>query len=472
MDLVARLLRCVTTLILLQALGCASSFGQESHYVPSPGSGTLNLLLANKKGFVIAADSRRTRLNPRMHWDDSQKLFRVGPRSAMAIAGFASFVSQGSPVDVQVASFFREEFAAREWKSGKRRLSDLRGAINTSIGYQLQLIGALLAANMRASSVNALPFEVLAAEIDNRGRVNILRMDFRPRLEPLGPFDFPTPFYEMNVNTTIVNQFVALSAGMDRIARAILDGNLETQDSRILNYYRARNAGELDRLSLETLEGLAVAILAETKRVTPAVGGEDQVGVFGRNGRVKWLLPPLPSDRQRLLSTILQIGFTFTPDNLTPEEYSQARGKNMVTQMNVSLIQPFEQPFTQVFIANRFREVSVSLDGNVFAGNRFSNVTFLYQGGPFYFQSNILEDCGVKAPVGVPLPPALSSCKLEPVLSIVSDDSVGSPIRAHPEGCVTRDADGRLLIKTKGRQNGQDCKGSRVLVPLFPFAPR
>src|SRR5438128_903144 len=77
---------------------------QESLPGGTPEAGTLNLLLANKNGFVIAADSRRTRSRDGAHWDDSQKLFRVGPRSALVMAGFASWAAPGSPLDVQVAS--------------------------------------------------------------------------------------------------------------------------------------------------------------------------------------------------------------------------------------------------------------------------------------------------------------------------------------------------------------------------------
>jgi hypothetical protein len=37
--------------------------------------------------------------------------------------------------------------------------------------------------------------------------------------------------------------------------------------------------------------------------------------------------------------------------------------------------------------------------------------------------------------------------------------------------CVTRKRDGRLEIRTKGRQNGKDCKGSAVDVPYYPLGP-
>lgn len=465
-------LKYVTALVLLAPLACGSCFGQESLLMSPPATGTLNLLLANRRGFVIAADSRRTQLFPRMHWDDSQKLFRAGPKSALVIAGFATWASQGSPIDVQVASVFREEFADHEWTSGKRLVTDMPGLIRTSVGYELQLFGALLATATPAPPADSLDFQALAAGINKAGKVQIVRFAFRPRVKLWGPFNLAIPSYDMNFTTTVVDHFVGLSAGADTVARAILDGTVETQDSRILNYYRSRSARQLDELSLVAMEGLAIAILAETKRATSYVGGPDQIGVFSRGGSVEWILPQLPTDRQKLRSTILHVGFTYTPDGFTPQEYSEAKGKNMFTAMSISLSQPFEQPFTQVFVGARFRDVSVALDGNVFAGNRFSNVTFKYQGGLFFFGNNTIDSCVLESPPNVIVPSVLGSCTPKQRLSVALDGTIGSPIRAQPKGCVTRNADGRLMIKTKGRQNGQDCKGSRVVVPFYPLGPR
>src|SRR5215467_3298248 len=53
-------------LFLLQ--GSATCAGQSPvlpDVISPPEGGTLNLLLANRRGYVIAADSRRTRLSPR-----------------------------------------------------------------------------------------------------------------------------------------------------------------------------------------------------------------------------------------------------------------------------------------------------------------------------------------------------------------------------------------------------------------------
>src|SRR5437762_13613722 len=71
-------------------VGCTSAFGQAFPSTDFPHtSGSLNLVLANKNGFVIAADSRGTHRTSTgvSYRDEYQKLFRTGPRSALAIAG-------------------------------------------------------------------------------------------------------------------------------------------------------------------------------------------------------------------------------------------------------------------------------------------------------------------------------------------------------------------------------------------------
>jgi hypothetical protein len=453
----------VRAVLAVAALGCCCA--EQFQSIAPPETGTLNLLLANSKGFVIAADSRRTRLSPLTHWDDSQKLFRIGPHSAMVIAGFASWAAQDSPLDLQVAAVLRDEFMDREWTSGKRSVTDLRGTIGLTVGYQLQLFGALFATARPAPPPEALDFQTLAAGIDKRGRLLVAKSTFTPRSELWGPFNLSVPTYDLTFTSTVVDRFVGLSAGVDTLARNVLDCTAESQNSRIQTYCRLRKEGKLDAMPLDALEGLAAAILAETKRVTPFVGGPDQIGVFSKNGSSKWVLPQLSNDRQKLISTILQLGFTYTPDGrLTHQEYSEARGKHMKGEMRMSLVQPFEQPFTQVFIGARFRGVSVSLDGNVFAGDRFEDVEFEYQGGKFFFaDTNLLGRCALTSPPNVEVPAFLASCTPKPFTG--SKPMMGSPMRAEPHGCVTRNAAGRVVIKTKGWQRGQDCKGSVLTVP-------
>jgi len=459
--------QCVILLILIIS-GSGTSLAQGADPSESPQIGTLNLLLANRDGFVIAADSRRTQLSDGRHWDDSQKLFRVGPSSALAIAGFASWAAQGSPLDVQVASLLREEFSDRVWTSGKRPITALPNMIKVNVGYELELFGAISATNRPSPPPEQLDFQVLAAGLAG-GKVQIVRIHFKPRVELFGPFDLATPFYDMQSTSSTAESFVALSGGIDGIARGILDGSIDTSDERILSYYRARSTGQLDDLSLDSIQHLAEAILESTERASEFVGGPNQIGVFPKKGPIKWILPTLATEHTRLRSTFLHEGFTYTHGGLmTPLEYSRAHGKRMVARFGVSLLQPFDEPFTQVFVSNWFRDVPVSLDGNAFAGNYFRNVTFKYQGGSFYFAANTLAGCKLEVPLGTSIPPFLRVCKVKVEESVDLRDSFGAPMKASPKGCVTRNRDGRLLIRTRGRQNGKDCTGSGVQILFRP----
>jgi hypothetical protein len=459
--------------LLLWASVCADCLAQQDTHAENVYSGTLNLLLGNRHGFVIAADSRRTRRSDLRHWDDSQKLFRVGPKSALVIAGFASWYEEGSPspLDTQVASFLREEFSDPIWTSGKRPITDLPNMVRTDMGHELQLFGAIAATDQPAPRPEDLDFQVLAAGVI-RGNVEIVRIKFAPRVEFLGPFDLAVPSYDMESTTKTVEHFVACSAGIDRVARAILDGTFDTRDERILTYYRSRAAQQLDDFSLDSMKDLAVALLEETERVSVFVGGPNQIGVFPRKGPVRWMLPELGSAKERFRSTALNVGFAYTPDGFTPYEYSLAHGKKMLTEMGVSLAQPFDEPLVQVYVGSWFRGTPVSLDGNAFAGNHFVNTVFEYQGGPFYFPpNNSIDGCMLEAPSVVTTPPMFSICERGTEPSVILGRTLGAPLKAEPKGCVTRKPDGRVVVKTKGRQNGKPCEGSGVVVRFQPLGP-
>jgi hypothetical protein len=108
---------------IAQQPSCA---GQNNERDPSTiASGTLNLILANKNGFVIAADSRMSSDSEflcgtqlKLFCDNSQKLFRTSPNSALAIAGFA-VEKDYSPLDLAVASVLRKRFGPKGFPTDK-----------------------------------------------------------------------------------------------------------------------------------------------------------------------------------------------------------------------------------------------------------------------------------------------------------------------------------------------------------------
>jgi hypothetical protein len=116
-------MRTHATILTLLALLMVSpkSEAQEQPISPSLAVGTLNLVIANKNGFVVITDSRKS--GPRLmlcegrqqlYCDNSQKLFRTTPHSAMMIAGFAS-AWDSTPLDLEVASVIRKQFDPSQW---------------------------------------------------------------------------------------------------------------------------------------------------------------------------------------------------------------------------------------------------------------------------------------------------------------------------------------------------------------------
>jgi hypothetical protein len=122
-------------LLLLSTVFFQPGLRAQSNDAATLASGTLNLVIANK--IVVAADSRMSSDAPfpcgralTLHYDNSQKLFRTGSRSAirsaMVIAGFA-VGRWGSPLDLSLASLLRNRFGVdgrREPEGGVRDVEE------------------------------------------------------------------------------------------------------------------------------------------------------------------------------------------------------------------------------------------------------------------------------------------------------------------------------------------------------------
>jgi hypothetical protein len=239
----------------------------------------------------------------------------------------------------------------------KSDLPNLPPTLTGLVAEQLSLFGGVLASNHEA--LDRLNFRMLAASLEQSGTV-LMQLDFVPIIHDYGPFALPYPQFEVTSQSTVLTHFGYRSAGIDDVAKAVINDTYPTSDPSILEYYRARDRDKLDSLSLESLERLAAAILAETRRVSPLVGGPDQIGVFPKSGPVRWRLPELPSSRQKRKSTIVNAGSSYSRHGFTPSEHAQMKGKNAVALLTVSLLQPFEEPFTQVYSAALFGTLQCS----------------------------------------------------------------------------------------------------------------
>jgi hypothetical protein len=428
-----------------------------------PSGGTLNLILANRNGFVIAADSRRT-ASDGQHWDDSQKLFRVGRQSALVIAGFAAASAPGTPLDVQVSALLREHFGQLEQRRIGFDGQDVSGWMRLAMAEELQLVGAVFGTFGKYD----MGMTAIAAGYDDKNKPKIVRFDFNPKLQPFGPGLTMLPLFDTKVTSVEVKGFECVSAGIDSIAKAVIAGTYVSNDPRILRFYAAREQTRLNALPLDALQQLAEAILAETKTNTVLVGGPDQIAIFPRRGKPKWLAPELRSSRQRVLSAVLWLGGPSNVRRADGQHYS------MATSIFNDLTRPPTEQYTQVFVGGVVQDVDVALDGNIFAGCVFSNVTFKYKGGSFWFGSNNrLQQCEIEIEDGKVLPadsPLVSTCRVIPKAVVQIDPTtVGAPVSAKHVGCVIRTKNGSVKTKTTGKYKGKDCRGSHIEVRFVPI---
>src|SRR5260370_2467405 len=139
------------------------------------------------------------------------------------------------------------------------------------------------------------------------------------------------------------------------------------------------------------------------------------------------------------------------------------------------LTRPITEQYTQVFVGGAVHDVDVALDGNMFAGFSFSDVTFKYKGGSFWFpNNNRLQGCEIEVEQGKVLPantPLSSMCRIIPKAVVETDAStVGAPVRPTHVGCVIPTKNGSVRTKTTGRYKGQDCRRShsqtRMGIPI------
>jgi hypothetical protein len=91
-----------------------------------------------------------------------------------------------------------------------------------------------------------------------------------------------------------------------------------------------------------------------------------------------------------------------------------------------------------LMVFDTFRNVSVILDSNVFAANKYDSITFKYRGGQFWFEPNQeLRNCTIEMLSGVTLPEnsQLHSCAKIVKTSVDFDapHTIGQPLKLEVE---------------------------------------
>jgi hypothetical protein len=432
-------------------------------------SGTLNLILANRNGFVIAADSRQSSDKAfscegkiQTFCDNSQKLFRTGPAAAMVIAGFAVGQSQ-TPFDIAIASLLRKRF-------GTQGLSDGRGDPAIASGWaqgalDQSLMGFASLYDPASVSASDLELTVTFAGIDKDGTPTVRQLIFTPTWRPSGPLKVLIPEYHVVVGEQKVTRFLADSEGIKCVADAILGGVYKSHDPIIQSYYLQLRTRVRDNMSLVQMQNLAKAILRETKNFTPLVGGEDQIGVFPVKGDVQWHLPPnLPLQTQLSPSFILVKGVLCT--NAEPKCTGGDNGLIFFQDFQ----HPLDEPPTRFFLSSQFKNIDIAIDNNYFVKNSFEAVTFKWRGGRFPFmRGNSYTECTLELPERKSLPQdseLAGKCIVIKKPDVVVDPAtVGASAKMHLPPCVKQLPGGGISITTGGGCENGDASKSHATRP-------
>lgn len=324
-------------------------------------SGTLNVVVGNRKGFVIATDSRLTLFKASgsisQFRDDGQKLFRTGDRSALSFAGIAEV----KRFDFEVAKLLR----------GLCVQMKINGTTATdwlmSVFYQRLNI---LALTLDAAGHRVSPFSGLECELDSN-RVPVFRKtSFYPKHDSINAYTVLTTFDVKSWPIKVAKSFAYETVGIDSDAKAILEGKSNLRTPAVLRYLRLRQLNHLDSLTVDEMEALVNAIFKETIRRSQFVGGPVQMGSFSADGRVVWHQNSFPDHRSYVFRSII----------VTPHFKS----------MLDDFVQPLDVPFNQFIVANEFTQDTIVLSRFTnYLRNTFNNCTFVLCSDSGSFTNNI-----------------------------------------------------------------------------------
>ena len=360
-------------------------------------TGMLNIIIANKNGFVIAADSRMSSDKPflckdkrQLYCDNSQKLFRTTPHSAIVIAGFAvGRRINGSPLDLAVASALRKEFGMAGFRTDEQA-GDALKLMDVFLSDALTGVAAIHDPNTPAQN---LSLTATLARLNGDGVPILQQLQLTETWTPMGPLGIVAPRYGSTISREVpITKFFPVTVGISFVADGILQGAYKSSDPAIQDYYRRLKANQLDDMPLSEMRALALVILHETKKLTDYVGGGDQIGEFPTSEKVSFRLPrALPSDSQLTARLKRWEGLTCTKTQVPP-------CGNAPVSFTIDSAHPMNEPFTKLLIASEFKDISVALDNNLFIADSFDGATFKWRGGTFFSYRNTFRNCILELP--------------------------------------------------------------------------
>ena len=442
-------------------------------------TGTLNIILANPNGVVVASDSRRSSSRPldchgiqRTFCDDSQKVFRTGKASAVVIAGFANGGARGvtgTPLNVEMASLLRRMFGVGGRQDGR---GDIQ-LVADDLLFKFRQILPGVAAVLGPSA--PLDFYATIAGFHNR-TPSITQLYFAPAPRQVGQ-GTTLVYFQVQSESVKAEHFTYRLVGCSdckKTALEILNGESSSTEDAVVSYNASRATSTLDNLSTADMEALARAILRESYPHTNMIGGAPQVMTFPVAGTPHIAMPRLPTKE------------TFVPSFYmrTACLYSRAvPGGQPLPGSEVSILFEAQNwgdaPMSQYFLASTFDGVSVVLDNNYFVDDTFRSVRFRYMGSkwrnrkfeqsPFVILRPRFDGgCTLELPEGVKLPrgSGLEECRRVPLSSSARREiEIGGSVEPKTTGRVTKGPDDTLVLRTDPRS------GASAGISFLPVTP-
>jgi hypothetical protein len=365
----------------------------DSHACPRVCHGTLDVVLATPHFIVAATDSRRT-FNSGGAINDARKLFPVGKRKILAIAGLVSAALPGPPwLPFQAAPLLEwaiEKFDkfdehnwndlvplaelppefAKGWAPDPAWWRVLDGPITT-----IYNIGATFGMKLNFD----LSLEGLLAGFKANGQAKIQRMVISPQpmLSAWGRVMIGHS-RQWEIATTSY-QLIWKTAGATQLADQVLGGAvtpemaaLGERYSGIGAYLRRRAENTADAVSEQEAVDLANALIRATAEREPSVGREPlQLAIVRPNEDIRIEQPEFPQKELRIPRNSAHFnGVVFTPD-YPHANHSKPAGMSVYTNCVVSKNQS-----------------PIPLGGNYFYGCEFENAVLSCAGGEISFGTN------------------------------------------------------------------------------------
>jgi hypothetical protein len=351
----------------------------------SPVSGTLNLVLANKNGFVIATDSRGSWSDSgTIHRDDGfQKLFRTGKRSALAIAGLLATPPEA--YRFESSSIILARFGVNGMPDGRGNAYFIAPWIQHQFGVRLRALAAVLSTRMETPHGYGFVATIAGYDTDNTARLSQIKFEPETRASLING----KPIWMMKLTQeppTAVGAFAFQTAGKKKVADAVLNGTYVRPISAFMPYLKALSEGTTGELAIVELAALTKAIFEMTMTEDHGVGGDVQMAVIPSNGDAEWNLKPVAQPNILLGGAELIIGGARSSigEIEPPAHYEMAQTFDTLH-------------INRLFVASKFSDLTLLLDENHFFGCTFERCALVYKGSQkSLFEWNITIDCSLE----------------------------------------------------------------------------